>query len=159
MVVDAAVVSDRRGSPEIDFHRDYLMTIGGQLCGAPTTFGSFNPADRTHIARVPDASREQLDHAIDAARTAFLDWSRTPLADRQAAVSRIGDLIEQHAEEFMALLTREQGKPRADAEFEIFGSHSRQSISIRATNIGDDLMTKNPHVTSRTWMTRTEVSA
>ena len=41
---------------------------------------------------------------------------------RQSAVSKLADLIEANAEEFMSLLTAEQGKPRAGAEWEIGGS-------------------------------------
>ena len=37
-------------------------------------------------------------------------------------MERFADLLEEHAEGFMALLTREQGKPRAGAEWEVFGS-------------------------------------
>lgn len=44
------------------------------------------------------------------------------MEERQTIVSAIGDRLEGHAEEFLALLTREQGKPRADAEWEVFGS-------------------------------------
>jgi len=47
---------------------------------------------------------------------------KTPLAERQAALDRIGQAIESHAEELMSLLTIEQGKPHAGAEWEILGS-------------------------------------
>ncbi len=43
----------------------------------------------------------------------FASWSKTPADQRQAALERFVDLLEENAEDFMALLTREQGKPRA----------------------------------------------
>jgi acyl-CoA reductase-like NAD-dependent aldehyde dehydrogenase len=105
---------------DIDNH--YQMTIGGRLVSGAQTFKAFNPATKQKIAQVPDATREQLDAAVAAAREAFPRWRATSREVRQSALIRIAEQLEQHAEEFMALLTREQGKPRADAEWEIGGS-------------------------------------
>jgi acyl-CoA reductase-like NAD-dependent aldehyde dehydrogenase len=106
----------------VDFQNDYRMTIGGKLVASERSFAAYNPATEDVIAQVPEASHTQLDVAVAAAKRAFPGWSARPLAERQAAVSRIGDLIEAHAEDFMRLLTLEQGKARAGAEWEIGGS-------------------------------------
>jgi acyl-CoA reductase-like NAD-dependent aldehyde dehydrogenase len=105
-----------------DIDHDYKMTIDGRLVNGMKTFAAFNPATKQEIAQVPDATREQLDDAVAAARRAFAQWRATPAEQRRTALIRIADLIETHAEEFMALLTREQGKPRAGAAWEIGGS-------------------------------------
>ncbi|WBX85212.1 aldehyde dehydrogenase family protein [Sphingosinicella microcystinivorans] len=105
-----------------DFFASYTMTINGEGVSSATEFEAFNPATEEVIARVPQASRVQLDEAVSAARTAFPLWSARPIAERQALVAKIGDTIEAHAEDFMRLLTREQGKARAGAEWEIAGS-------------------------------------
>ena len=105
-----------------NFNDHYMMTIDGKSVEADSTFEAYNPATKETIANVPDASKEQLDKAVACARNAFKTWSTTPLAERQAAVAAIGQAIEDNAENFMALLTKEQGKPRAGAEWEIFGS-------------------------------------
>jgi acyl-CoA reductase-like NAD-dependent aldehyde dehydrogenase len=101
---------------------DFVMTIDGRPAVSQPTEAVFNPATRQVLATVPAASQEQLDAAVDAARAAFPSWAATALAQRQAIVSSIGDRLEAHAEEFMALLTAEQGKPRAMAEWEVYGS-------------------------------------
>lgn len=106
----------------MDFDNAYRMTIAGKLVDADTHFSACNPATKGAIARVPDASRTQLDEAVVAARVAFAAWRDTPLAKRQEAVAKIGRAIAGNAEGFMALLTKEQGKPRAGAEWEILGS-------------------------------------
>jgi hypothetical protein len=48
----------------VDFNSGYELTIDGR--GAPTTrtFDAYNPATRSVIAAVPDATREQLDLAV-----------------------------------------------------------------------------------------------
>jgi acyl-CoA reductase-like NAD-dependent aldehyde dehydrogenase len=106
----------------VNYSNDYTMTINGRAESADSTFEAYNPATEEVIATVPDASRAQLDAAVEAARQAFPAWSARPLAERQAFVAKIGDAIEANAEEFMRLLTSEQGKARAGAEWEIGGS-------------------------------------
>ena len=105
-----------------DFERDYQMTIDGKAVAAAKTFETFNPATRAVIAAVPDAGKEQLDQAVSAARNAFQTWRHASFAARQAALVAIAEGLERHAEEFIALLTKEQGKPRAGAQWEIGGS-------------------------------------
>ncbi|MFP5021586.1 aldehyde dehydrogenase family protein [Pseudonocardia phyllosphaerae] len=107
---------------DVDLDRDYTMTIDGEPATAPSTFEVVNPATREVIATVPDATAAELDEAVAAAWRAFPGWSARPIEERQALVSAIGDRLEEHAEGFMALLTREQGKPRAGAEWEVGGS-------------------------------------
>jgi len=106
----------------IDFFADYQMTIDGHSIPTKTSFAAYNPATEEVIAHVPEASRDDLDAAVAAAKRAFPAWAARPVAERQALVSMIGDLIEANAEAFKRLLTLEQGKARAGAEWEIGGS-------------------------------------
>ncbi|NMO03781.1 aldehyde dehydrogenase family protein [Gordonia sp. TBRC 11910] len=101
---------------------EYTHTIAGERRQSPTTAPVFNPATGEPIAQAPVATRADLDEAVAAAKAAFPAWSATPLHERQAIVSAIGDRMEEHAEEFLDLLTAEQGKPRAMAEWEVYGS-------------------------------------
>ncbi len=105
-----------------DFDSDYRMLVDGRLITAATTFEVYNPATEGVIAHAPEAGRGLLDDAVAAARRALPAWRDTPLAERQRIVAAIGATIESHAEELMRLLTREQGKPRAGAEWEIGGA-------------------------------------
>lgn len=105
-----------------DFNRNYSMTIHGRAVDHVGTFAAFNPATGDAIARVPDATRAQLDSAVESAQRAFSTWRSTTREQRAKALSGIATAIENNAEAFMALLTREQGKPRAGAEWEILGS-------------------------------------
>ncbi|WP_375402982.1 aldehyde dehydrogenase family protein [uncultured Sphingomonas sp.] len=106
----------------IDFFSNYTMTIDGEAATSQASFEVINPATEDVIATAPDASREQLDRAVSSAKAAFVGWSRRPLTERQALVAGIGDAIERHSEDFMRLLTLEQGKARAGSEWEIGGS-------------------------------------
>src|ERR1700744_5371839 len=101
---------------------DFTITIGGKSVSTADSAPVYNPATRSVTARVPVPSRYDLDRAVAAARDAFPAWAALAYCERQAAVAAIGDRLEAHAETFMKLLTAEQGKPRAMAEWEISGS-------------------------------------
>ena len=101
---------------------DFVMSINGEAVTTDHTLPVYNPATRSVFAQVPDASKAQLDATVSAAREAFAAWSKTPVEKRQAALEHFADLLEEHAEEFRALLTAEQGKPAAGTEWEVYGS-------------------------------------
>ena len=101
---------------------DFVMSINGESVTTEHTLPVYNPATRSVFAQVPDASKAQLDATVAAARQAFAGWSQTPVDERQAALERFADLLEEHAEEFRALLTAEQGKSAAGTEWEVYGS-------------------------------------
>ena len=101
---------------------DFVMTINGESVTTEQTQPVYNPATRSVFAQVPDASQQQLDDTVQTAQVALKTWGATAANDRQAALETYADLLEEHADAFMSLLTREQGKPRAGAEWEVLGS-------------------------------------
>ena len=104
------------------FDDSYAMMIDGNRVSGGPTFDVVNPATEAVIASVPDATRDQLDAAVHAARAAFPGWAATPIAERRAALSKLGDALLAEIDGFKRLLTAEQGKPHADAMMEIGGA-------------------------------------
>jgi betaine-aldehyde dehydrogenase len=74
-----------------------------------------NPATGAVIAHVTDASRADVDRAVQAAKTAFYDgrWSKLTPAARALAIWKLADLFEKHAEEIARLESENTGKPYA----------------------------------------------
>ncbi|HVM72553.1 MAG TPA: aldehyde dehydrogenase family protein, partial [Anaerolineales bacterium] len=72
-----------------------------------------NPATGEKIAEVVDASRADVDRAVQAAKRAFYDgrWSRKVPGERAKAMWKLADLLEQRAEEFARLESENTGKP------------------------------------------------
>jgi aminobutyraldehyde dehydrogenase len=70
-----------------------------------------NPRTGATILELPEASVEQLEAAVAAARGAFDAWSRTTPAERSAALLRIADRIEAEGDDFAALEALNCGKP------------------------------------------------
>jgi malonate-semialdehyde dehydrogenase (acetylating)/methylmalonate-semialdehyde dehydrogenase len=78
-----------------------------------------NPATGAVLAEVPFATVEDVDRAVRAAHEAFLKWRDVPVVDRVQVLYRFKALLEEHAAEVAAILTRENGKTADDAKMEV----------------------------------------
>ncbi|MBV8646817.1 gamma-aminobutyraldehyde dehydrogenase [Paludibacterium sp.] len=72
-----------------------------------------NPATGECIARIHEASLEQVQAAVKSADAAFAEWGRTTPKDRAQMLLAIADAIESHATEFARLESLNCGKPYA----------------------------------------------
>ena len=77
------------------------------------------PATEAPLGDVPVGSERDVDRAVDAAARAFEGWAATPPRDRAAALLKLADRIEAHAEELAQLESRNVGKPIALARSEV----------------------------------------
>jgi succinate-semialdehyde dehydrogenase/glutarate-semialdehyde dehydrogenase len=78
-----------------------------------------NPATGEIIDRVAAGTQEDIDHAIDAAQTAFPKWSSVPPSERAAILFKASRLLAEREKELARVLTQEQGKPLREAVLEI----------------------------------------
>ena len=99
-------------------HKNY---IAGEWVAGETAIENRNPSDVTDIiGSYAQASTAQLDTAFDAARAAQKIWSRTGLEARQTILMQIGNALMARADELGELLSREEGKPRAEGRGEVY---------------------------------------
>lgn len=68
---------------------------------------------------VPTVDAASVDAAIDAATKAFPAWSATALEERAACLDRLGDLLEEHRAQLMAIAVQEAKKSIPDALAEV----------------------------------------
>ncbi len=88
------------------------LLIDGKLTGGEGVAESIlDPATGAQIAQVPEASREQVDAAVGAAKAAFSGWSQTTPKDRAALLLKLADRIEGDAAALAELESRNTGKP------------------------------------------------
>lgn len=72
-----------------------------------------DPATGDVLGLVPRATQDDVNHAVAAARKAFVSapWSGMLPAQRAALMNKLADLIEAHIDELAELETLDQGKP------------------------------------------------
>jgi len=93
---------------------------GSPLVGTAGTVTSTNPARLSDVvAEVSLATPEQLVEAFRTAKAAQPAWGATPAPVRGQVIAKIGRLVEANAEALAQLVTREVGKPIAEARGEV----------------------------------------
>ena len=98
------------------------LFVGGEWVGSAASGGTFdvtNPANNETIATLPDAGREEMQRAIDAAAAAQREWAATTAAYRAAIMRRAADLMHERKGHLATVMTLEQGKPLAESRGEI----------------------------------------
>jgi betaine-aldehyde dehydrogenase len=70
-----------------------------------------NPATGEVIAQAPLSTAADADRAVKAATAAFEEWSVTTPGERAAALLKLADAIEEHADELAELESDNAGKP------------------------------------------------
>src|SRR5438094_7000438 len=78
-----------------------------------------NPATGAVLAETPFATEADVDRAARAAHEAYLKWRDVPVVDRVQVLYRFKALLEEHAAEVAAILTRENGKTAEDSRMEV----------------------------------------
>ncbi|MDE1976726.1 MAG: aldehyde dehydrogenase family protein, partial [Elusimicrobia bacterium] len=93
--------------------KTHLLLIDGQRkeSSSGKSFEAFNPATGEAIARVAEATAQDVDAAVKSARKALEGpWSKLSPAERERALNKLADLVEAHAEELAQLETLNNGK-------------------------------------------------
>jgi aldehyde dehydrogenase (NAD+) len=97
----------------VDIRPSYGLFIGGEFVPATGgTFKSVNPANEEVLAEIGEASAEDVDRAVAAARAAYdRVWSRMPGGERAKYLFRIARIIQERARELAVLESIDNGKP------------------------------------------------
>jgi aldehyde dehydrogenase (NAD+) len=80
---------------------------------------SHDPSTGEPIARVRQATLEDYERTVQAARAAFESWRMTPAPRRGEIVRRLGDELRRHKEPLGRLVSLEAGKILAEGQGEV----------------------------------------
>jgi acyl-CoA reductase-like NAD-dependent aldehyde dehydrogenase len=92
---------------------------GDQHINAGDPLEVVNPAEGRAFASVAAASAADVDAAVQAAAGAQRAWSELAVSKRGELLGRAAHHVEEHLDELVPLLTREQGKTLRDSKIEI----------------------------------------
>ena len=100
---------------------DVKMFIDGAWCDGSQgkSDAVLNPATGLAIGRVPHASVDDLERALDSAWRGFSAWRKTSAFDRYKLMRAAAEKLRERAGEIARILTLEQGKPLAEAKLEV----------------------------------------
>ena len=94
--------------------------VNGELVDSASgqTYDVVNPSIGDAYATAPASTSEDVDRAYRAAATAFETWRDTTPAERQRAMLKIADALEERTAEFVKIESENTGKPLGFTETE-----------------------------------------
>src|SRR4051795_13533109 len=94
--------------------------VNGELTDAASgeTYDVVNPSTGQTYASAPASGAEDIDRAYKAAETAFETWRNTTPSERQRALLKIADALEERTAEFVKIESENTGKPLGVTEAE-----------------------------------------
>ncbi len=120
-----------------------LGHINGKWVSAENgiTFSVTDPATGAHLADVPDMGASETRLAIDAANAALPAWRTKTAKERANILRKWFDMCMAAQEDLALLMTREQGKPLAEARGEVaYGSSFLEWFAEEGKRIYGDVI-------------------
>jgi succinate-semialdehyde dehydrogenase/glutarate-semialdehyde dehydrogenase len=119
------------------------------------TIHTVNPATGQPGRSYDETSLGDALGAAAAARKAFVEWRRTPFAERSAIIHKAADVLRARKDEFARLMTEEMGKTVNDGRAEVekcafhcdwFADHAQEYLANEVVDIGggEAFVTFNP---------------
>jgi aldehyde dehydrogenase (NAD+) len=92
--------------------KGYGLFVGGDWLEPTETYTTISPATEEPLAEVAQASPEEVEQAVEAARDAFQNgWSELPAGERSKYLFRIARILQERSREFAVLESLNGGKP------------------------------------------------
>lgn len=121
--------------------REVPLFIGGKHVSSKTTEWRdvINPATQEVVARVPMATREEVDLAVANAKEAYKTWRETSLVTRMRVMMKYQQLVRENITQIAELVTLEHGKTLPDAEGEVMRGLEviEHACSITSLQLGE----------------------
>lgn len=105
---------------------------GTWLVGQGARLESLNPVTQEVLWSGDEASAQQVQAAVQAAREAFLAWARRSLDERIAVLEQFAVTLKAHADELARAIGEETGKPLWESATEVTSMVNKVAISVQS---------------------------
>ena len=118
-----------------EFKSQYENFIGGEWV-APKSgeyFDNISPVDGEVLTRIPRSNEEDVELAVQAAKTAFESYKHTSCVERSNLLNKVADAIEANLEELAIAETLDNGKTireTLNADIPLVVDHFRYFASV-----------------------------
>ncbi|MEK9199208.1 L-glutamate gamma-semialdehyde dehydrogenase [Ureibacillus sp. FSL E2-3493] len=132
---------------ESELGQDYPLIIGGERITTEQKITSYNPANKTEVVgTVSKANQELAEKAMQVADSTFNTWKKVDPVVRAEVLFKAAAIVRRRKYELCAWLTKEAGKPWAQADGDIAEGidfleyYGRQMLAIK----DGQLLNENP---------------
>jgi succinate-semialdehyde dehydrogenase / glutarate-semialdehyde dehydrogenase len=98
------------------------LLIGGESRATAQTYTLLSPATNQPLEEVAEASQQDLEDAVQAARVAQKRWAAQTAYARESTIRKATAHVRSHAENIGRLMAEESGKPLNQCKSEVLGS-------------------------------------
>lgn len=97
----------------VNIQKKYQLFINGEWRDSSDgeTIKTYNPATGELLSEIADATENDVNDAVKAAKKAFETWSKTTPAERASLLNKIADIIDENTEYLATIETMDNGKP------------------------------------------------
>ncbi|MFR9718662.1 CoA-acylating methylmalonate-semialdehyde dehydrogenase [Aeromonas diversa] len=135
---------------------DLPLLIGGHAVPSQSDqwLPVHSPLDQRLLARVPCATGDEVELAIQSAAEAQRSWSQVPAPERARVMMRFAHLLKEHHDELAELLAQETGKTLADAKGDVWRGIEvvEQASGVASQMMGETLGNVARGVDGHSWM-------
>ena len=105
----------------------------------PDTFPVLNPATQDILVEAPFATTDEINEAVAAAKTAFVQWRSVPAPERARLMMKYQMLLKEKQDEIAEILSQETGKTFADAQGDVWRGIevAEQACNVPAMMMGE----------------------
>jgi malonate-semialdehyde dehydrogenase (acetylating)/methylmalonate-semialdehyde dehydrogenase len=118
--------------------------INGQFVESTTKkyMDIYDPSIGEVIAQAPCCTKDEVEQAIQAAKSAYPGWRDTPAPKRAQLMFKLRNLIEENMEELTMLVARENGKAWSEAEGDVLKAKemTEYACGIPSLLMGESIM-------------------
>jgi aldehyde dehydrogenase (NAD+) len=112
----------------VDIAPSYGLFVDGEFREASDgkVFKTVSPSSEEVLSEVAQASADDVDAAVKAARKAFASWSALPGSERAKYLFRIARILQERSRELAVLESLDNGKPireTRDADLPLVAAH------------------------------------
>lgn len=130
---------------------NYQLYINGQWIDGKEgkNFNAYNPANGELLATCVDASKEDVDDAVQSAWKAWETWKDVSPQERSAMLLKIADLIDENSEKLAMVETLDNGKPIRETmavDVPLSSDHFRYFAGAIRTAEGEAVMIDKDHM-------------
>lgn len=124
--------------------KNYKTFIGGEWVETGETIDVIDKYSKEVIGKVPKASKETVNKAVDAADYAFKSFQNMPAYKRSQILQKAAELIKERSNELATMICREAGKSwkyskgEVDRGYETFKFASEEARRIHGETIPMD---------------------
>ena len=103
--------AERSPDARLPQHRNLYYGGAWHPSAAGREIAITSPSTEESLGATIDASADDVDRAVSAARAAFLLWRDTPAQERAKAIRKASAILRQHADELAWLEALDTGNP------------------------------------------------